>query len=327
MNKIRLAFLYNRRKEYPKNSSDPLDIDAEWDDDDTIDEIEKVLKESSFDVVSHSNPEILLDQDFRKQIDLVFSICEMRGGSFRESIVPAICEFVNLPYMFSPPDVMATALDKNITNLLLQQAGINIPTWYLIANLGELNKLKDITDYPYIVKPAAEGSGKGIDEKSIVYNYSHLVDKAKWVATNYTPPVMIQKFITGPEITIAITQIDGEIVPMFPVKIKSILENDISSMQNVSDEYQSAVVVEIKAMAVKVFETLRCLDIARIDIRLSDKLEPFVLDVNLVPLLHPTIGYFAESIKQAGYSYKEVIRKVIISAYNRQINNQHRSCL
>ena len=88
----------------------------------------------------------------------------MQGYRFRESIVPNLCELLDLPYVFSPPDTLMISLDKNLCNMVVRQAGCSVPDWYIAKSTKEINRLP-LNNYPYIVKSSCEGSGMGITHR------------------------------------------------------------------------------------------------------------------------------------------------------------------
>jgi D-alanine-D-alanine ligase-like ATP-grasp enzyme len=94
----------------------PNDMDAEWDTLETIEEIQRGLKQNKFEVVNLGDPKLLLSDAAYQGIDIVFSIWEMQGYRFREAIVPSLCKLLAIPYVFSPPDTMMISLDKNLCN-------------------------------------------------------------------------------------------------------------------------------------------------------------------------------------------------------------------
>ncbi|MBK9767008.1 MAG: hypothetical protein IPP63_08280 [Chloracidobacterium sp.] len=154
-----LALVYNLRLDYsPQFEGEPGDLMADWDIPGTITLLRDGLCDIGYNVVDFrfgpQTPQELLQAKLQ-----VFSICEMKGGSYRESLVPSFCELVELPYVFSEPDVMLKTLDKNLTNFLVRQLGVRAPDWLYISTPSDIGVASKLRHYPYIVKPAHEGSG------------------------------------------------------------------------------------------------------------------------------------------------------------------------
>jgi D-alanine-D-alanine ligase-like ATP-grasp enzyme len=245
----------------------------------------------------------LLKENIIESIYIVFSICEMQGYRFRESIVPVLCEFLKLPYVFSPPDSLMISLDKNLCNLLLKQNRIPIPESYCFAAVNEIENFS-LENYPYFVKPSCEGSGIGIDEKSIVNSETELGRRIQFLIDKYRQPALVQKYLPNEDITIGVLEKAGQIIPLTPLsgktgkKLTPITEN--SNLFN-----------QVTEIAKKSFKTIKCRDVARIDLRLSETNEVYFLEINPLPLLTKNKGYFMESANLSGYSYDDVMETIV----------------
>ena len=59
-------------------------------------------------------------------------------------------------------------------------------------------------DFPVIIKPADEGSSRGIHQDSLVYEIESLRKKVKEELKIYNPPIMINEYIDGREFTVGV---------------------------------------------------------------------------------------------------------------------------
>ena len=91
--------------------------------------------------------------------DFVFNIAEGLYGASREAHVPAICEFLGVPYHASDPLTLGLALHKGRAKEILSYRGV--PTAPFVLALGGRCPAGQLP-FPLFVKPAFEGSGKGI---------------------------------------------------------------------------------------------------------------------------------------------------------------------
>lgn len=323
---MEISLVYNLRENHPfKKGSYPADIDADWDIIDTIKCLQETLEEIGFCVNT-----ICCDYQIVKELassnSLVFSICEMLGGSYRESLIPSLCEILKLPYIFSSPDVMLKTLDKNICNLLIHQAQENVPSWIYISDYENSQFLANLDDYPYIVKPAFEGSGIGIYNRSVVYQYKDLSEQVIYNLTHYKQPVLVQKYIEGIELTIGVLGEGQNIEVLAPIqidlpfsKVYGYEQKENSYTQavysKVSDNFIYRKIVESSTI---IYKTLGCRDAARIDFRFDSKNKKlYFLEVNPLPHLHPDIGDFCRSAYAAGYSYSQLLHKICSYAIQR----------
>jgi D-alanine-D-alanine ligase len=323
---MELRLLYNLRNEHPayRDRVGPQDLSADWDTQETIQLLEASLRRIGFDVVSTSYAQDAI-RDLVGSDSLVFSICEMLGGAYREALVPSLCETLKLPYVFSSPDVMVKTLDKNICNLIISQAQQSVPNWIYIQKLEDIRKTEDLNKYPYIVKPASEGSGMGVSDQSVVHIHCDLLERVQKILYEYKQPVIVQEYVEGLELTVGVLG-ENEIEVLAPIEIKllnSIVygfeQKENSSKQatytTIKDDF---VVKKVREASKKIYSTLSCRDAARIDFRYDPKSrELYFIEINPLPHLHPEIGDFCRSAYGVGYSYEDLLSKICRSAIER----------
>src|SRR5690242_5573904 len=131
------------------------DLYIEWDDPATIDAVEHALG------VVGEVIRLEADQDFPSKLldyrpDFVFNIAEGLVGPSRESHVPAICEFLGVPYHASDPLTLGLALDKRRAKEVLSYHGV--PTAPFVLAKGPADARNVQLPFPLFVKPAFEGS-------------------------------------------------------------------------------------------------------------------------------------------------------------------------
>ena len=324
---ITLGLFYNLRDDFEGLNNAPSDADADWDILETITLLKDGLRSSGFDVIDIGNPVLLANSKVIEQFDLVFSICEMTGYRYREALVPSFCEMFGIPYVFSPPASMLISLDKNLCNLIVRQAGCDVPDWHLVRDISELNSTQ-LMDYPYIVKPSAEGSGMGISESAIVHTFDELQAKAKQTLKEYQQPIIVQKFISGREFTIGVVESSDGLLAMKPIEISPLQANLENFTYGYQTKEQADKLVEfipvngemetqLKALAIDTFNAIECRDAARIDIRLSPTGTPYFLEINPLPHLHPKIGDFCRSAQASEISYTDLLSMIVHNAANR----------
>src|SRR5262245_32756552 len=150
----RIGFAYNQKPDRPvglvsastsgaPSDEEPPSIDdvyAEWDSATTIDAVASAL--SAYGVVIR----LEADQDFPERLraehpDIVFNIAEGLHGTNRESHVPAICEFFDIPYSGSDPFTLSLCLNKARTKEVLTAYGIPTAAFVLVESEHDLQAL------------------------------------------------------------------------------------------------------------------------------------------------------------------------------------------
>ena len=283
-NRLKVGICYNHIKNFPYKKNQPEDIDIEWTGQEYIDLLVRGLEQAGFQVVDIGSPKNLLSKKVLESFDILFSIAEMLGYRFREILVPTICEMYDKPYLFAQPDAMLITADKYLSNIFVNELGINIPKSLIIKDISETDILQSKLEklsFPLIIKPNAEGASMGINKESVIFNINNLKQGVKRLLSDYDQPVLIQEFIEGMEITIGVIQKQGETTPMTPL-ITFNNENEKSFVFdiNMKSHYKKNKLFKplldnslssiIQKYAVDIFDKIGCLDAARIDFRISN---------------------------------------------------------
>ena len=330
---MKIALTYNLKK---KDESKPADYFSECDSQDTINAIIAALKKRGHIVEAIDLEYPGLVSYFRKNsVDMVFNIAEGVEGRFRESEVPAILDYLNIPYTGSNTFSLALALNKSLTKKILKAENIPTPNFQTFIKGDEI--LNPELRFPLIVKPNCEGSAKGIDKTNVVRAKVELYKKIRQIINLYQQEALVEEFIEGRELTVGILE-NGKI------SILPILEIDFSGCKNSGEyfyswrmkEYQGNVEMglvpafhcpaslpkdtelKVKEAALATHRAIGCLDISRTDIRLDKFNTPYVLEINPLPGLDPKDSNFSAMAYAAGMEYEDLIEAILLSASERK---------
>ena len=302
----------------------------EYDSSETVKLIAASLEAGGHTVVMLGGGKEFIDNIWREKVDIVFNIAEGRGNyRSREAQVPAILEMLNISYTGSDPQCLAICLDKPVTKKLVAADGISTPKWLAIANEQELFQISwDGFPFPAIIKPAYEGSSKGIRLTSLAYSVSQAQEEAKRILECYQQPIMVEEFIDGDEVTVGIVgNLPPKVLGVMRILPKRKDEHFIYSLE-VKRNYLNLVEYECPALlgekilneisdsGLKVFKILGCRDFARLDFRISSKGVPYFIEVNPLPGLgtHSDLVIMASKL---GWAHNELINAVLDSALRR----------
>lgn len=284
---MKAAILYNLRSSFNWRTGDPLDSDADWDESSTIEEILFGLKQNGVVCRDIGNPANYFPSGWQKD-EFVISLCEMARSPFRESVVPALCEFFELKYFFSGPDTLHIALDKNLANLIADQAGIPVPNWRVFSRTEDIPERMDLGFFPCIIKPAAEGSGMGITDSSVFLSVAGLRDAIARTLEAYSGKVVVQALVSGREFTVGVVEINGVPQALCPIEIRPrtkaeaqvFLYNTEKKGSPDQCEYlplaSSSLRNELQDLAVSAHLAFGCKDVSRSDFRLDCRGSPDV---------------------------------------------------
>lgn len=338
---LKVAFTYNLKRK-TGNTNLPDDYYSEFDSKETIEAIANGLRSGGKEVFLVEADKGLLNWFQNNKVDIVFNIAEGLNGESRESQVPAILDFLGIPYTGSGALALAVSLNKTLTKKLFGQAGIPTPKYKLIADPAVVSD--EGLSYPLIVKPNSEGSGKGITMASVVRNKAELVREAEKTARVYRQEILVEEFIDGREFTVGI-------LGNYPPVAMPILEIDFSNCKASGEFFYTWKVKEfekeveeskglspywycparlseteakiIKETALKAFHAIGCVDLSRVDIMLGKDGAPYVLEVNPLPGLDPVDSNFPYIAKCAGLSYGDLMNRILEAAVERHNKNKN----
>ena len=330
---MRIALTYNLKK---KDESKPADYFSEYDSQETINAIIRAIEAKGHTVEAVDVEYLKLFSYFKKNsVDIVFNIAEGESGKFRESEVPAILDYLNIPYTGSNTFSLALALNKALTKKILKAENIPTPNFQLFSKGDE--ELDEGLKFPLIVKPNCEGSAKGINTSNVVHSPEDLFMKIKETKMLYKQEVLVEEFIDGKELTVGILE-NGKttILPILEIDFSSCLDSgeyfyswrmkEFQGNKELGlvpafhcparlDKHTEAIV---KETALKTHHAVGCFDISRTDIRLSKDNIPYVLEINPLPGLDPHESNFPIMAYAAGMKYEDIIESILMSAYKRK---------
>ncbi len=302
----------------------------EYDPLETVEFIAAALKSKGHPVVMLGGGGEFLDNIRREKVNIVFNIAEGRGNyRSREAQIPSVLEMLDIPYTGADPQCLAICLDKPLTKKLVAAAGVCTPRWLVITDKEDLPQISwDKSLFPAIIKPAYEGSSKGIRLDSIVNNPEQATAAVRKLLAFYHQPVMVEEFITGDEVTLGI-------IGNSPPKVLSLMrilprKNEAPFVyslevkrdwQNLVDyecpaRLDKKVWDEISDYSLKAFRTLGCRDFARVDFRISPAGVPYFIEIN--PL--PGLGTYSDLVIMAlkiGWTHEALIGAVFDTALER----------
>jgi D-alanine-D-alanine ligase len=280
---------------------------------------------------------LLLNNIKENQPDVIFNFIELfKDDPTLEMNIVGLLELLGIPYTGAPALALANCQSKILTKRMLNEVGVNTPTFFVTES--PINEINHSLNYPVIVKPAMEDASAGIENNSIVTNDALLIERINYVLENYEQPALAEEFIEGRELNLAIlgdekpralpiSEIDFTTMPEHLYNIVSYE----AKWEPHDEAYHKTIPIcpailpktienSAKEIAIKAFKIMQCRDYARIDMRLSENNELFVLEVNPNPDLTEGAG-FMRSMEAAGFTYSKALKKIINLAHKRGKRN------
>jgi D-alanine-D-alanine ligase len=258
--------------------------------------------------------------------DAVFNFCEGLKGVAREAQVPALLEAYDIPYVFSDPLTLALALDKSMAKRVVRDAGVPTAAFAVIERLEDVAKVA--LPYPLFLKPVAEGSGKGVNNRSKVGDAQALRAVAADLLARFRQPVLVESFLPGREFTVGIigTGGDAEVLGVSEIVPKKDFVGAGYGFENKETGWEEKVdirpahgpeAVAAGKVALGAWQALRCRDGGRIDIRCDADGAPHFIEVNPLAGLRPKHSDLCLIADDAGLSYQDLIGRIMAAFLKR----------
>jgi len=328
---MKIGLAYDLKESLPLLGEAPDDALEEYDTVETVEAISTSLSQMSHSVVRLGGGLDLVATLVREKVDFVFNIAEGRGTyRSREAQVPSVLEMMDVPYSGSDPVCLGICLDKALTKRLVAAAGVPTPRWVVVRDKKQL-ATADWTDFPLpaFVKPAHEGSSKGVRMASRVETPDKLREIATTILTQYGEPALVEEFIAGDEVTVGLVgNSPPQVVGIMRILPKAKTESFVYSLE-VKRQWESLVHYEcparldakilerIKSLCMVAFETLGCRDLSRLDFRIDGNGTPYLLEINPLPGLNSRSGDLPIMAGHMGWSYDRLISSIMGAALSR----------
>jgi D-alanine-D-alanine ligase len=328
MGKI-IGLTYDLKEDWVFHDDDPPDANAELDRPETIERIKTAFEKGGHKVKKIGNVQKLLAQiDKRLGVDIVFNICEGRRGRNRESQVPNILEMYNVPFVGGDALTLGITLDKVAAKKCFIADGVPTPGYFSPENADDLEGLKKVK-FPLIVKTRHEGTSKGITKYSRVENVKDLKKQIALITSTYKQPALVEEFIRGSEFTVAVIGTrNPHAMPVAQVCVdgKANLGDEFYSTERIKApdtiqyvcpaDISKALTKKLQDIAIKAYKSVDCRDFGRIDFRVDEKGNPYVLEINPLPSLAAAdvFNLFPPAI---GSNFEDVLNQILNFALER----------
>jgi D-alanine-D-alanine ligase len=251
------------------------------------------------------------DEDFPlpKDVDLAFNC--IHGTFGEDGQLQKILEARGVAYTGDGVEESRIAFDKILSKQKFREHKVATPESEVI-DAGQRPKMS----LPLVVKPARQGSTVGI----VIVRKEDELDSALKEAAKYDRKLLVEKFVSGRELTIGILGDQAlpilEIIPKggfydFNTKYPFLNPQAGASAEHVCPATVDAgLTKKIQELALQAFRALGLVVYGRVDVLLSDKSEPFVLEVNTIPGMTET-SLLPEAAAAAGISYVDLCRRII----------------
>ncbi|MGQ0702634.1 MAG: D-alanine--D-alanine ligase family protein [Gemmatimonadales bacterium] len=254
--------------------------------------------------------------------NLIFNLCEGINGYARyEDFAVATLELCRVPFTGCPAWPVTICHRKHIANTLLAAAGVEVPPFVLARGVTPPSGLR----YPVIVKPSGEDASVGIDAGAVCTTRKALRERLARLLEQWND-VLIQEYIPGREVNVGF--IGREIMPIseiafdempvgswpivtYAAKWHTGSAEDLGTQPVCPAVLTPELTRRVTATARQAWETLAgSQGYGRVDLRITESGEVFVLEVNPNPDLSGDAG-FARMARARSWDYPTLIRRIV----------------
>ncbi len=293
-------------------------------------EIEKALDKGKY-LVRKYDPATDLSRLIKDATEIDCAFILLHGKYGEDGTVQGLLDLLDIPYQSSGVLGSAMSMDKHISKIVYQRAGLLTPAWVHLKK-GEgfnVEKIVQEVGLPAIVKPCNQGSSVGI---SIVKDIDFL-KKAILTAFDWDDYVIVEEFLKGREITGGVLGLDSllclpivEIIPGegyeffdYEAKYKPGATKEICPAQIPEDIFLSA-----QKIAQKAHRALKLEVYSRTDMIFTNDKKIYVIETNTIPGMTPT-SLFPQAAEAIGISFPELLDRLIELALEKNTQESSRT--
>ena len=295
--------------------------------------------EHALSAEGHEARRVMVDADVQPLVtalstdrpDLVFNLAESYAGkSALESNVAALLNLLDLRYTGSSPAGLLIAGDKTLTKKVLSFHGIKTPKFVTVYR-GMVDWAGDV-EFPLIVKPPQEDASLGITQKSIVRDIKELLEKIAELQGEYQSPALAEEFVEGREFYVGVLgnqnaralpviELDFSRFPKDRPRIASWdakwgedgagSGEEFAGTESVFPEHLDEELRDrMQKVALDAFHALRLRDYARIDLRVTEGGDVYVIEVNPNCYLEAK-SEFARAAERDGTPFDALVAQIV----------------
>ena len=252
-------------------------------------------------------------------IDVVFPV--LHGENGEDGAMQGLLQLAGIAYVGPHVSASAVAMDKTLTKLVVDQAGIVQAAWALVRRNDTIHRMEQTLQqlesrfaYPMFVKPAGTGSSVGVSKAA---DRQQLQD-ALLHAAEFDSKVLVEEFICGREVEVAvmgndspIASICGEIdsgAEFYDYDAKYITDTSVAYIPARIDE---EVAEQVRDAAVKIYSAIGCHGLSRVDFFVTYEENRVVFnEINTLPGF-TSISMYPKLFDASGLAYEELIDELL----------------
>src|SRR5258705_6149221 len=313
-----------------------LDDEKQKDVDPAVKQVASALRSKGHQVSIlgvHGDVDKLMRGLKRRKPELVFNMLEMFGDDATADYpVAAIMDVMKIRYTGSSPQELLLTQDKVLSKKVLAFEGIQFPRFAVFSTAANLETGGNLR-LPLFVKPSRMDASIGIGKKSLVHDITTLMKRVVAIHEELEDDALAEEYIEGREFYVSVMgNRDLQALPPIEMDFSGLPEgaphvaDQAAKWDESSKEFKGTRTVlaqvsdELRARLQKVstdaYRALRVKDYGRVDLRLTDTGEIYVLEVNASCYLEKN-AEFAVAARAAGMEFPDLVQRIVDLAMTR----------
>ena len=255
----------------------------------------------------------------RERLDVVFPV--MHGENCEDGAIQGLLQLAGIPYVGPHIAASAVSMDKTLTKLVVDQAGVPQAAWHLVRRHEVKSHMDHVIEvlekkfrYPMFVKPAGTGSSVGVSKAA----NREALDKALHEAAKFDEKVLVEEFIHGREIEVAVmgnsspvASCCGEIdsgAEFYDYEAKYVTDTSTAYVPaRISEEVEE----QVRELAVQVYSAIGCQGLSRVDFFVTYEDNRIVFnEINTLPGF-TSISMYPKLFDASGIPYSQLIDELL----------------
>ena len=276
-------------------------------------EVEEYFDEKDYAELSNENYLDAVNLVASTEFNVAF--LALHGKYGEDGTIQSLLELKGIKYTGSKVLSSAIAMDKIMSKILFEEYHVPTPKWFHFKideyTSEEIDQMIERQfGYPAVIKPNDQGSTVGLT----ICKSSEQLNDAIHYAFEYSDRILVEEYIPGREITVAV--IDDVALPVLEIRPKhGIYDYECKYTSGMSEYIVPAdvplgVSKSLQEIAVRACKSLRCEVYARVDFRLSPDNIVYALEVNTLPGM-TSLSLVPKMAKTVGLSFEELVEKII----------------
>lgn len=276
-------------------------------------EEQKYFEETEYTEISNRNYVEVINSTLFDDVDVAF--IGLHGKWGEDGTIQSLLELRGTKYTGSKVLASSLAMDKCMAKVMFHHFDVATPKWFVVKK-GENDfdlikeKIKKFFGYPCVIKPNDSGSTIGLT----ICRGDVEVEQAILKAINFSNKILVEEYIAGRELTVAV--LGQQVLPVLEIKPKSGFYDYSSKYTSgmtdyiVPAEIPPKVAEHLQHQALLAYNSVGCESYARVDFRLTKDYKNYCLEVNTLPGMTST-SLVPKMALAAGINFEQLIERIV----------------